>query len=183
MPRSSFSSSRPTPSSKMSTNKMQYGGLYGLPSTTLLCPIAHDGYVLQSASAPPGSRCRRSSSDVCRTAAPSGKTGCWAKRRPSSTSSSRKSQSVASRLSGKATEQPRYRTARYDHGITTFDTANVSATRIFCGLMSTPLTAFLLQIYSNGLSEVVLGKAIKQFNLPREELVIMTKVRTYISQD
>lgn len=43
----------------------------------------------------------------------------------------------------------------YDHGIQTFDTAN---------------------IYSNGLSEVILGKAIKKHNLPREELVIMTKV-------
>ncbi|KAI0328027.1 Aldo/keto reductase [Cubamyces sp. BRFM 1775] len=43
----------------------------------------------------------------------------------------------------------------YEHGITTFDTANV---------------------YSNGLSEIILGKAIKELNLPREELVIMTKV-------
>ncbi|KAI0823789.1 Aldo/keto reductase [Trametes gibbosa] len=43
----------------------------------------------------------------------------------------------------------------YDHGITTFDTADV---------------------YSNGLSEVVLGKAIKQLNLPREEIVVMTKL-------
>ncbi|KAI0328025.1 oxidoreductase [Cubamyces sp. BRFM 1775] len=43
----------------------------------------------------------------------------------------------------------------YDHGITTFDTANV---------------------YSNGLSEVILGNAIKKYNLPREELVIMTKL-------
>ncbi|KAH9850230.1 Aldo/keto reductase [Lenzites betulinus] len=43
----------------------------------------------------------------------------------------------------------------YDHGITTFDTANV---------------------YSNGLSEVILGNAIKQHKLPREELVILTKV-------
>ncbi|KAH9923751.1 Aldo/keto reductase [Epithele typhae] len=43
----------------------------------------------------------------------------------------------------------------FDHGITTFDTAN---------------------IYSNGLSETVLGKAIKEYNLPRDELVIMTKV-------
>ncbi|OSC96859.1 Aldo/keto reductase [Trametes coccinea BRFM310] len=43
----------------------------------------------------------------------------------------------------------------YDLGITTFDTANA---------------------YSNGLSEIILGKAIKQFNLPREELVIMTKL-------
>ncbi|PCH42970.1 aryl-alcohol dehydrogenase [Wolfiporia cocos MD-104 SS10] len=42
----------------------------------------------------------------------------------------------------------------YDAGIQTFDTANV---------------------YSNGLSEIILGKAIKQLNLPREELVIMTK--------
>ncbi|TBU29246.1 Aldo/keto reductase [Dichomitus squalens] len=42
----------------------------------------------------------------------------------------------------------------YDHGITTFDTANV---------------------YSNGLSEVILGKAIKELQLPREELVILTK--------
>ncbi|KAG8707396.1 hypothetical protein FRC08_000515 [Ceratobasidium sp. 394] len=45
--------------------------------------------------------------------------------------------------------------AAYDLGIQTFDTANV---------------------YSNGLSEVTLGKAIKQHNLPRDELVIMTKV-------
>ena len=32
------------------------------------------------------------------------------------------------------------------------------------------------QVYSNGLSEVILGKAIKQHNLPREEIVVMTKV-------
>ncbi|KAH9830911.1 aryl-alcohol dehydrogenase [Rhodofomes roseus] len=43
----------------------------------------------------------------------------------------------------------------YDAGIQTFDTANV---------------------YSNGLSEVILGKAIKKLNLPREEIVVMTKV-------
>ncbi|KAF8607769.1 Aldo/keto reductase [Ceratobasidium sp. AG-I] len=45
--------------------------------------------------------------------------------------------------------------AAYDLGIQTFDTANV---------------------YSNGLSEVILGKAIKQHNLPRDEVVVMTKV-------
>ncbi|KZT67556.1 aryl-alcohol dehydrogenase [Daedalea quercina L-15889] len=43
----------------------------------------------------------------------------------------------------------------YDHGIQTFDTADT---------------------YSNGLSEVMLGKAIKDLNLPREELVILTKL-------
>lgn len=37
-----------------------------------------------------------------------------------------------------------------------------------------------MQVYSNGLSEVMLGKAIKELKLPREELVIMTKVRLYI---
>ncbi|QRW01467.1 aldo/keto reductase family protein [Ceratobasidium sp. AG-Ba] len=45
--------------------------------------------------------------------------------------------------------------AAYDLGIQTFDTANV---------------------YSNGLSEVILGKAIKKHNLPRDEIVVMTKV-------
>lgn len=40
------------------------------------------------------------------------------------------------------------------------------------------------QVYSNGISEVILGKAIKQLNLPREEIVVMTKVKyidTHIS--
>ncbi|KAG8747445.1 hypothetical protein FRC10_001116 [Ceratobasidium sp. 414] len=45
--------------------------------------------------------------------------------------------------------------AAYDLGIQTFDTANV---------------------YSNGLSEVILGKAIKRLNLPRDGIVVMTKV-------
>ncbi|CAE7218285.1 unnamed protein product [Rhizoctonia solani] len=45
--------------------------------------------------------------------------------------------------------------AAYDAGIQTFDTANT---------------------YSNGLSEIILGKAIKKFNLPRDEIVVMTKV-------
>ncbi len=40
-------------------------------------------------------------------------------------------------------------------GIQTFDTANM---------------------YSNGASEIILGKAIKKFNFPREEIVVMTKV-------
>ena len=41
----------------------------------------------------------------------------------------------------------------YDAGIQTFDTANV---------------------YSNGISEIILGKAIKQFNMNRDEIVVMT---------
>ncbi|KAJ7203144.1 NADP-dependent oxidoreductase domain-containing protein [Mycena pura] len=45
--------------------------------------------------------------------------------------------------------------AAYDAGINTFDTANV---------------------YSNGLSEELLGRAIKKFNLPRDEIVVMTKL-------
>jgi len=42
-----------------------------------------------------------------------------------------------------------------DNGINTFDTSNA---------------------YSNGLSEVILGKALKQYNVLREEVVILTKV-------
>ncbi|KAJ3514791.1 hypothetical protein NLJ89_g2162 [Agrocybe chaxingu] len=45
--------------------------------------------------------------------------------------------------------------AAYDAGIQSFDTANV---------------------YSNGLSEIILGKAIKELKLPRDEIVVMTKV-------
>ncbi|KAK0217109.1 aryl-alcohol dehydrogenase [Armillaria fumosa] len=45
--------------------------------------------------------------------------------------------------------------AAYDLGINTFDTANV---------------------YSNGQSEVILGKAIKQHDLLRDKIVVMTKV-------
>ncbi|KAF8653270.1 hypothetical protein AX16_003972 [Volvariella volvacea WC 439] len=51
--------------------------------------------------------------------------------------------------------------AAYDAGIQTFDTANV---------------------YSNGLSEVILGKAIKQLNLPREEIVVMTKLHNVVAK-
>ncbi|KAG8916912.1 hypothetical protein FRC01_002786 [Tulasnella sp. 417] len=50
----------------------------------------------------------------------------------------------------------------YDLGINAFDTANW---------------------YSNGLSEVILGKAIKKYNLPRDEIVIMTKLYATISRD
>lgn len=49
--------------------------------------------------------------------------------------------------------------SRYDMGIQTFDTANG---------------------YSNGLSEIILGKAIKEFGFPREEIVVMTKVSALI---
>ncbi|KAJ7646516.1 Aldo/keto reductase [Roridomyces roridus] len=44
----------------------------------------------------------------------------------------------------------------YEAGIQTFDTANM---------------------YSNGMGEIVLGNAIKKLGLPREEIVVMTKVR------
>ncbi|KAH9934547.1 Aldo/keto reductase [Epithele typhae] len=54
----------------------------------------------------------------------------------------------------------------YDNGITSFDTANAILQLTLCNL----------QVYSNGLSEVILGNAIKKLNLPRDELVIMTKV-------
>ncbi|CCO29577.1 Putative aryl-alcohol dehydrogenase C977.14c [Rhizoctonia solani AG-1 IB] len=52
--------------------------------------------------------------------------------------------------------------AAYDVGIQTFDTANM---------------------YSNGLSEVIVGKAIKKFNLPRDEIVILTKINFPVGKD
>ncbi|KAK0505243.1 aryl-alcohol dehydrogenase [Armillaria luteobubalina] len=52
--------------------------------------------------------------------------------------------------------------AAYDAGINTFDTANA---------------------YSNGQSEVVLGKAIKQENFPRDRIVVMTKVFHPVSRN
>lgn len=44
--------------------------------------------------------------------------------------------------------------AAYDHGINTWDTANV---------------------YSNGVSEKIFATAMKKYNIPRERVVIMTK--------
>jgi len=52
--------------------------------------------------------------------------------------------------------------AAYEAGIQSFDTANV---------------------YSNGLSEIILGKAIKELKLPRDEIVIMTKVYGTVGRD
>ncbi|KAJ7367511.1 NADP-dependent oxidoreductase domain-containing protein [Mycena albidolilacea] len=52
--------------------------------------------------------------------------------------------------------------AAYDAGINAFDTANS---------------------YSNGLSEEVLGHAIKKHNLPREEIVVMTKIFLAVSKN
>ncbi|KAJ3769104.1 aryl-alcohol dehydrogenase [Lentinula raphanica] len=50
----------------------------------------------------------------------------------------------------------------YDAGIQTFDTADA---------------------YSNGLSEIILGKAIKQLDLPRDEIVVMTKCWSVIGRN
>ncbi|RYP64155.1 hypothetical protein DL771_008891 [Monosporascus sp. 5C6A] len=44
--------------------------------------------------------------------------------------------------------------AAYDRGLNTWDTAN---------------------IYSQGASEIIVGKALKKYNIPREKVVIMTK--------
>ncbi|KAF9485933.1 aryl-alcohol dehydrogenase [Pholiota conissans] len=52
--------------------------------------------------------------------------------------------------------------AAYDAGIQTFDTANV---------------------YSYGLSEIILGKAIKELKLPRDEIVIMTKLHGTVARN
>ncbi|KAF7554942.1 hypothetical protein G7Z17_g2551 [Cylindrodendrum hubeiense] len=52
--------------------------------------------------------------------------------------------------------------AAYDRGINTWDTANM---------------------YSNGISEQILGQAIKKLNIPRNKLVLMTKCSIYVGED
>lgn len=37
--------------------------------------------------------------------------------------------------------------------------------------------------YSNGLSEAMIGKAIHKFNIPRQKLVIMTKIGLYVGEE
>ncbi|KAF1950136.1 aldo-keto reductase-like protein [Byssothecium circinans] len=51
--------------------------------------------------------------------------------------------------------------AAYDRGITTWDTANV---------------------YSNGVSEEIIAKAIKKYDLPRHKLTILTKCYGYVGE-
>jgi len=80
-----------------------------------------------------------------------GRPGSLARKSPSSMSSLREAQSnLSSPLSVILCALQ-----SYEHGVNTFDTANM---------------------YSNGLSEVYLGRAIKRLDLPREEIVVMTKV-------
>ncbi|KAF8554387.1 aryl-alcohol dehydrogenase [Imleria badia] len=52
--------------------------------------------------------------------------------------------------------------AAYEAGIQTFDTADT---------------------YSNGYSEVILGRVIKRLNLPRDEIVVMTKVYNVVGRE
>ncbi|KAK0482789.1 NADP-dependent oxidoreductase domain-containing protein [Armillaria novae-zelandiae] len=52
--------------------------------------------------------------------------------------------------------------AAYDAGINAFDTANV---------------------YSNGLSEIILGEAIKKYEFPRDKIVVLTKVYGVVGKE
>jgi aryl-alcohol dehydrogenase-like predicted oxidoreductase len=53
--------------------------------------------------------------------------------------------------------------AAYDRGMNTWDTADTA------------------DMYSNGISEKVIGKAMKKHNIPREKLVIMTKCCIHVA--
>lgn len=52
--------------------------------------------------------------------------------------------------------------AAWDNGINTWDTANM---------------------YSNGVSEEIIGKAIKKFEIPRHKINILTKICIYVGDD
>jgi hypothetical protein len=45
------------------------------------------------------------------------------------------------------------------------------------------LTNLTANIYSNGASEEIIGKAIKKYDLPRHKLVILTKCYAYVGED
>lgn len=61
-----------------------------------------------------------------------------------------------------AESEPHFPPNSFDHGINTFDTANM---------------------YSNGESERILGKALKVHNIPREDVVIMTKLHAPVFRE
>jgi aryl-alcohol dehydrogenase-like predicted oxidoreductase len=69
----------------------------------------------------------------------------------------------------------------YETGIQTFDTANVRQTQSQLVTLSRALN-FLILMYANRLSEIVLGKAIKKLQFPREEIVVMTKVSLLVTR-
>jgi diketogulonate reductase-like aldo/keto reductase len=52
--------------------------------------------------------------------------------------------------------------AAYDRGLNTWDTANV---------------------YSNGVSEQIIAKAIKKYNIPRRKIIILTKCISYVAEE
>lgn len=52
--------------------------------------------------------------------------------------------------------------AAYDRGLNTWDTANV---------------------YSNGVSEEIVGKALKKFQIPRSKVIILTKCRWAVGEE
>lgn len=52
--------------------------------------------------------------------------------------------------------------AAYDRGVNTWDTANM---------------------YSNGISEEILGKTIKKFGIPREKVVLLTKCGIHVGEE
>jgi aryl-alcohol dehydrogenase-like predicted oxidoreductase len=52
--------------------------------------------------------------------------------------------------------------AAYDRGLNTWDTANV---------------------YSNGVSEEIIGKAIKKYHIPREKVVVLSKCYGYVGEE
>lgn len=52
--------------------------------------------------------------------------------------------------------------AAYDRGLNTWDTANV---------------------YSNGISEEIIGKAIKEYQIPRNKIVILSKCYGFVGEE
>ena len=70
--------------------------------------------------------------------------------------------------------------AAYDRGLTTWDTGMTDGAAKYLQQL---LTAYKANVYSNGVSEELVGKAIKKYDLPRDKLVILTKCFGYVGED
>ncbi|KAK8089644.1 Versiconal hemiacetal acetate reductase [Apiospora hydei] len=73
--------------------------------------------------------------------------------------------------------------AAYDHGINTWICSVLYSDLCLHGRVVCAALQDTADTYSNGKSEVIVGKALKKFNIPRSKVVIMTKIFNPVMDD
>ncbi|KAF2652651.1 Aldo/keto reductase [Lophiostoma macrostomum CBS 122681] len=74
----------------------------------------------------------------------------------------------------------------YDAGINTWDTVRSGSLQLVCGAITSDLAnevAKQADVYSNGASEKIVAKALKQSNIPRSKIVILSKCYFGVTED